>query len=123
MGTAAKASIKTTTRAYPRADVSGRVFIHDEERLYIAPLSNLSAGGIFVGDLVALPEGSRVRVVVKSPSLAAPVQALGSVVRVESEDRRGLAVQFTAISRKARDVISTCVSETQTQKALKVTGG
>src|SRR4051812_36828670 len=99
----------SVVRTHVRAAIAGKVFIHDENRLFIAPLNNLSAGGFFVDRLVSIPEGSRVRVVIKSDSLNDAVQALGKVVRVETDGRRGLAVQFTAISKKARDVISKSV--------------
>ena len=109
---------KSAVRTHVRADITGKVFIHDENRLFIAPLSNLSAGGLFVDRLVSIPEGVLVRVVIKSDKLHGPVQALGKVVRVETNGRRGLAVQFTAISKKAREVISKSVSVAHVEEAI-----
>ena len=42
-------------RIHLRADMQGQVIIHDGEKIYIAPLSNLSAGGVFIGLLDSLP--------------------------------------------------------------------
>ena len=58
---------------------------------------------------MALPEGSQVRVVVKSAKLTDPIQATGTIIRVETEDRQGLAVEFTSISSHSREVIQNCV--------------
>jgi c-di-GMP-binding flagellar brake protein YcgR len=110
----------TPVRAHHRASIRGHVMIHDDERLYIAPLENISAGGIFVNQLISLPTGRTVRVVVKSSKLRAPVQAVGRVVRVESDSRRGLAVEFTSLSSQAKDVIQSCVFEARMENALKV---
>ena len=96
-------------RAHRRMEVNGSVYIHNDEHLYIAPLKNLGAGGAFVGSLISLLEGSLVRVTIKSPHLDAPVQAVGKVVRVENDSRRGLAVQFTSISTRSKKAIETCV--------------
>ncbi len=112
------AKVASGVRTHVRAAMSGKVFIHDENRLFIAPLSNLSAGGLFVDRLISIPEGSRVRVVIKSDKLNDAVQALGKVVRVESDGRRGLAVQFTAISKKAREVISKSVAVADVEAKL-----
>lgn len=106
-------------RAFKRAPMAGRVFIHDEDRLYIAPLNNLSAGGFFVDYLVNIPEGAEVRVVIKSSRLAAPVQAVGTVVRVEDAERRGLAVEFTSITKQSREIIQNGVAEARVESALK----
>jgi len=82
------------SRQHPRHALSGRVFIHNEEQIFIAPLNNLSKGGLFVDRLVSIEVGQRVKVVVKSPSLPSPIQATGTVVRVETQTRLGTAVQF-----------------------------
>ncbi len=110
--------VSALIRTHVRAQITGKVFIHDENRLFIAPLNNLSAGGLFVDRLVSIPEGSRVRVVIKSDSLHDAVQALGKVVRVETDGRRGLAVQFTAISKKAREAISKSVNVAHVEEAI-----
>ncbi len=109
-------------RVHPRVRVSGQVMIHDEERLFIAPLSDISAGGVFVNQLVNIPLGQTVKVVVKGPRFEKPVQAEGTVVRVDkdkSAGRRGLAVQFTGISEMAKDAIQACVFELRMEAALK----
>ncbi|MBI4402764.1 MAG: PilZ domain-containing protein [Deltaproteobacteria bacterium] len=96
-------------RAYPRIQMPGKVYIHDEARLFIAPLNNISAGGLFVSGLVAIPTGRTVRIVVKSEGFDAPIQARGTVVRVEKDARKGLAVAFTSISAAAKEFINQCV--------------
>jgi c-di-GMP-binding flagellar brake protein YcgR len=106
-------------RVFQRAKVTGLVFIHNEEHLYIAPLQNISAGGLFVDHLCDIPTGTHVRVVVKSPKLEIAVQARGHVVRIESGNRSGLAVEFTSISSRAREIIQNCVFETRMESALK----
>jgi|GEM_PF-1322978 len=120
--TRASAFNKTTVgqrlRVFQRAKISGQVFIHDEERLYIAPLDNISAGGVFIDKLVSIPTGRYVRVVIKSSSLPQPVQAKGIVVRVDSH-ARGLAVEFTSISSRAREMIQNCVFDSRMEGALK----
>ncbi len=118
------ARFKTVTgqrlRVFERASISGSVMIHDEEHLFVAPLSNISAGGVFIDKLISIPAGKVVRIVVKSPKLDKPVQAKGTIVRVESDERRGTAVEFTSISSQAREVIQNCVFETRMEGALKV---
>ncbi len=107
-------------RVFQRATIPGEVIIHDDAELFVAKLSNISAGGVFIEDLSALREGAHVRIVVKSPKLDAAVQATGTVVRIEKNGRRGVAVEFTSISSKAREVIQNCVFETRMETALKV---
>ncbi len=107
-------------RVYARIKMRGEVMIHNEEELYIAPLNNLSAGGCFVDQLNCIPEGNEVKVVVKSDRLGAPIQAHGIIVRVENETRKGSAIEFTSIQKKARDAIQTLVYENKVQNALKV---
>lgn len=107
-------------RVFQRAEVQGEVLIHDDTRLYIAPLNNISAGGVFVDHLVSIPQGSQVRVVVRSPRLDNSVQAIGTVIRIEKQNRRGMAIEFTSISSKARELIQNCVFEARMEAALKV---
>jgi len=109
----------TRLRVFHRAEIEGRVFIHDDENLFNAALVNISAGGVFVRGLTSIPEGSLVRLVVKSANLESVVQATGTVVRVETGDRRGLAVEFTSISSKAREIIQNCVFERRMESSLK----
>lgn len=115
-----KSANGTRLRVFERASISGQVMIHDEEHLFVAPLNNISAGGLFIDKLVSIPTGRVVRIVVKSPKLDKPVQAKGTIVRVESDQRRGSAVEFTSISASAREVIQNCVFETRMEGALKV---
>lgn len=115
-----KESSETPVRSFHRAPIRGHVMIHDEERLFIAPLENISAGGLFINQLVSLPAGREVRIVVKSSKLQAPVQAVGRVVRVESDNRRGLAVQFTSLSNEAKAIIQNFVFESRMETALQV---
>lgn len=107
-------------RVFQRAHIQGHVLIHDDSQLFVAPLQNISAGGLFIDQLVALAPGSQVRVVVKSEKLQAPVQATGTIVRVEQEGRHGLAIEFTSISSRSREVIQNCVFETRMERVLKV---
>ena len=106
-------------QVFQRAEIEGNVLIHDEDQLYIARLNNISAGGLFVDRLVSLPEGRVVRLVVKSPKLEQPVQARGTIVRIQGEGRPGLAVEFTSISSRSRDAIKNCVQEARMESALK----
>ena len=93
--------------------------IHNEERLFIAPLVNISAGGLFVSHLVTLPVGSEVKLIVKGERFSQPVQAEGTVVRVDTEHRLGLAVQFTQISEQSKEAIQANVYELRMEAALK----
>lgn len=88
-------------RKHRRLQLTGKVFIHDQEHIFIAPLNNVSRGGVFVDKLVALDQGHPVKVVIKSADLHSPLQASGIVVRVESENRKGSAIQFNWIDSKA----------------------
>lgn len=81
-------------RRHPRHSVSGKVFIHNEDHLYIAPLNNIGRGGLFVDKLVSLGVGEKVKVVIKSVNLLVPIQATGTIVRVETDQRLGSAVAF-----------------------------
>lgn len=107
-------------RVHPRVEMAGLVMIHNEERLYIAPLMDLSVGGAFVSQLVTLTPGSQVKVVLKGPRFATPVQVEGTVVRVEKSARKGSAVQFQGLTEMAKSAIQSCVFETRMEAALKV---
>ncbi len=106
-------------RIHPRARVAGQVMIHDEARLFIAPIGDISAGGVFVTSLVHLPIGSVVKLVLKAPALTGPVQVEGTVVRVDREQRRGSAVRFSLLADSARDAIQAIVFESRMEAALK----
>ncbi len=107
-------------RVFQRAQLDGRVLVHDDTQLFIAPLENISAGGLFIDQLMNIPTGKTVRVVVKSSKFGAPIQATGTVVRVERDDRKGLAIEFTSISSRSREQIQNCVFENRMEKVLKV---
>ena len=117
-----KADVRKPPRLqlHRRAKVVGQVYIHNDERLFIAPLNNISAGGIFINGITSLRKGNNVKVIVKSPELDHAVQAKGKVVRIERSDRRGLAVEFTDISETTRQFIERCIDNTGLQSALKV---
>lgn len=83
-----------TQRLYPRVKATGRVFIHDQEHIFIAPINNVSRGGIFVDKLVALEVGHQVKVIIKSDDFSSPLQASGKIIRVENDKRQGSAIQF-----------------------------
>lgn len=104
---------------HKRALVSGSVILHDRTVWMVAPLVNLSTGGIFVEGVSVLEKGSRVRVIVRSPGLDNPVAARGNVVRVERGKRTGLAIEFTSLSSEDRRKISTYVRESRTEEILK----
>ncbi len=106
-------------RRDPRAKVRGQVIIHNEARLFIAPLDDISAGGVFVSSLTSLPPGSEVKIVVKGPGFSSPVQASGVVVRVDKGARKGIAVQFTLIDEASKNQIQSTVFETRMEAALK----
>ena len=107
-------------RAYSRAYINGQVFIHNDNHLYIAPLNNISAGGLFVDKLCTLAEGSPVRVVVKSSKFPTPIQAKGNIVRVQKAGKSGLAVEFTSINQKAREVIQAVVFQNKLETAMRI---
>ena len=111
---------KKRLRAYARINLEGEVFIHNEEDLYVAPLNNLSAGGCFVDQLNTLPQGSEVKVIVKSARLQNPIQAAGVIVRVEDSQRKGSAIEFTSLNAQSREEIQTLVYENKIQNVLKV---
>lgn len=93
-------------RKYPRFELKGRVFVHDQEHIYIAPLNNVSRGGVFIDKLVSLEPGHRVKLVIKSSELNSPLQATGVIVRVENQSRMGSAIEFDWIDKTAFDQIS-----------------
>lgn len=108
-------------QVFKRAQIQGKVFIHDEDQLFQAPIGNISAGGLFLDEVSELALGSTVRVVIKARGLNQPVQATGKIVRVEhAKSRTGLAVEFTSISRQCREDIQNCVHEARMRDALKV---
>lgn len=114
------ANIGSKFRVHPRAEMDGEVIIHDENRLYISSLNNISAGGLFVDHLTSIAQGRTVRVVIRSPRFREPVQAQGTVVRIEDAIvRRGIAIEFTKLSSEAKTAIQQCVSETRMESALK----
>lgn len=106
-----KKSHVITPRTYQRVDMKGRVYIHDAESLFIAPLKNISEGGVFIQGLTSLKLGKGVRVVIKCSAMAHPIQAKGRVVRVEDSRRKGSAVQFKNISVTDKMAIQTCVEQ------------
>jgi c-di-GMP-binding flagellar brake protein YcgR len=111
---------KRRLRVYARIFLKGEVYIHNEEELYVAPLNNISAGGCFVDQFNKIPEGSQVKIIVKSDRLNSPIQAKGIIARVEKDRRKGSAIEFTSIGENSRDAIQTLVYENKVQDALKV---
>ncbi len=118
-GRAQFAATGNRLRVFQRAEIPGRFLIHDDENLFVAALINISAGGIFLADLTGIPKGSTVRIVLKSPDLTSVVQATGTVVRVENGKRRGVAVEFTSISSRSREIIQNYVFERRMESSLK----
>lgn len=106
-------------QVHKRASIEGKVFIHDEEHLFIAPLNNISAGGLFIDQLVNISPGTEVRLVVKSPGLLEAIQLTGVVVRVERDKRKGIAIEFGRVDAHAKEVIETCVAERRMESVLK----
>ena len=96
-------------RVLERATVEGRVYIHDESRLFIAPLLNISGSGIFIEGLTSLSHGAQVRLVIKSEELGVVIQAKGQIVRIENESRVGTAVHFGEIAPKFKSQIQNSV--------------
>lgn len=94
---------------FPRVSMNGRVYIHNDHSLFIAPLGNISEGGIFIDRMTAIPCGDRVRLVIKATNFKAPLQAKGKVIRVNHHGREGLAVEFTTLSAFAKHAIQSCV--------------
>jgi Tfp pilus assembly protein PilZ len=105
---------------FERAEIKGQVIIHNEEHLFVAPIGNISAGGLFIEQLMAIPFGSQVRIVIKSSKFNTPIQALGNVVRIEDKDRRGMAVEFTQISKTARDYIKHLIVGVKSEQEFQI---
>jgi Tfp pilus assembly protein PilZ len=114
-----KPNLGPRLRVFPRVRITGQVIIHDENNLYIAQLGNISAGGIFVDQLTSIPAGREVRIIIRSPRFGAPLQAKGTVVRVEGNRRKGVAIEFTGLTPEAKDAIQNCVFETRMEGVLK----
>ena len=108
-----------TVRDMARVPVEGRVFIHDEEKLFIAPIVDISEAGCFVGQLTALTKGTKIRAVIKSQTLGEPIQIVGTVMRVETGTRPGVAIEFTSLSDDARKRIARHVTASKSQQKLE----
>jgi len=115
-----KLNLSPKIQVFKRANLKGLVLIHDEQKLFIAPISNISAGGVFIRELLAIKPGRKVRLVVKSEQLRSPIQAEGRVVRIEKDKRKGLAVEFTELNATAREAIQKLVAEKDMEKAIQV---
>jgi len=94
---------------HKRAKINGQVYIHNDDRLFIAPLSNISAGGIFINGVTGIQAGNVVRIVIKSQQMGKTIQCRGKVVRVERAKRRGLAIKFDGLPSEAQKAIKRCV--------------
>lgn len=105
---------------YRRVSMEGDVIIHDNIHLYMTKLRNISGGGVFLKDLVSIKEGENVRLIIKSQKLEKAIQAKGKVVRIEKNPNRGLAVEFTSISKEDRQCIENSVYEQAMEEALKI---
>lgn len=119
-----KKNLGLAARTHMRAEMEGRVFLHDQQRLFIAPLHNLSAGGLFINKLTAIPVGAEVKLIIKSPYFQFPIQLEGKVVRIESqlEEKKGLAIQFINHNHQHAQIINETVLDVRkkmAQKALK----
>jgi hypothetical protein len=108
-----------SVRDVPRAQLEGRVFIHNDERLFIAPIVDISEEGCFVGQLTALTKGAKVRAVIKSQTLGQPIQIVGTVIRVETGNRTGVAISFEKLADEARKRIARLVSTSKSQEGLE----
>lgn len=104
-----------SVRTQIRVEVTGRVFVHNDEKLFIAPLVDLSEGGCFIGQLTSLKQGAKIRAVIKCPALEQPIQILGQVIRVENGARVGAAVSFTRIASDAQRKIVRLVQKMKDQ--------
>lgn len=108
-----------TVRDMPRVAVEGRVFIHNDERLFIAPIVDINENGCFVGQLTALTKGAKIRAVIKSQALGQPIQIVGTVIRVETGNRPGVAIGFTELPDDAKKRIARLVSTAKGQEGLE----
>lgn len=91
-----------TPRVHERVPMDGRALVHDESRLFIAPIRNISAGGVYIDLLVSVPVGREVKIIIKSSSLPQSIAVTGTVVRVDYGPRMGLAVKFLDVPRDSR---------------------
>lgn len=107
-------------QAHPRVMVAAQALIHDSEHLFIAPARNLSLGGVFLEQLVQIPLGTEVKLVLRSEGFKGPIQIKGKVVRIEEAGQRGLAVEFVSLTAAAKEAIESCVFNKRMEKALKI---
>lgn len=105
---------------HPRISVKGIVYIHDDDHLYAAPLVNMSKGGMFLSQLTAINDSKAVKIVVKSDDLGVPFQATGKVVRVESDSRKGTAVEFISLKNEVKKLIEKRIQEKNLEDELKL---
>ncbi len=105
---------------YERISLQGTALIHDDDHLFAAPLENLSRGGLFLSQLTSMKQGQVVKLVIKSEELAVPFQAEGRVVRVESSERKGIAIEFISLKAFAVKLIENRVSEKTLESELKL---
>lgn len=108
-----------TVRDTPRVTLEGRVFIHNDERLFIAPIVDINEQGCFVGQLTALTKGAKIRAVIKSQALGQPIQIVGTVIRVETGNRPGVAIGFTQLPDEAKKRIARLVATSKSQEGLE----
>jgi hypothetical protein len=106
------------SRKYIRASVKGQVLLHNESKLLVAPLNNLSEGGVFVNGVTSLPEGSLVKLVIRSEFFKEPIQAEGKIIRIEKKERKGSAIQFTGMSVENLTDIKSSVLKAKKKEAL-----
>ncbi len=105
---------------HPRVPLKGIAYIHDDEHLYAAQLNNLSKGGMFLSQLTALEDSKVVKIVVKSEDLGVPFQASGRIVRVESNNRKGTAIEFISLKNEVQKLIDKRVQEVALEDELKL---
>ncbi len=112
-------SDSTKGRRDHRAKIQARVYIHDNERLYIATTEDLSISGTFISGPLPFTPGQPVHVVIKLPKVDTAIQLQAVVVRVESRGQSGIGIQFTKIDENAHKLIQKCVWQTLVEEALK----
>ena len=105
----AKKSDTEDKRVLPRIEISGHVYIDTGRGVLHARLNNLSASGIFIDKHTAVSVGTEVQLSIKSLDIGNIDNIKGKVVRIETKNRRGLAIQFLEIDEAIKKKINSFI--------------
>jgi predicted RND superfamily exporter protein len=94
---------KSKVRAYRRRPIEGTVSLMCDGYIYQAPLRSIGQGGLGTGAVAGIKAGSKVNIVIASPTLGAPLQAKAVV---QYSDSRVLGLQFTTLELSDRGILA-----------------